>query len=124
MRAYLFIICALLAATGAAAQSASRIFGAENQPLPLDDPAALGGYASDCLAGGARLPETAPGWQAMRLSRNRNWGHPEMIAFIERLSARAREFGWPGLYVGDIGHPRGGPMQGGHRSHPIVIDGD
>src|SRR5690606_41335324 len=71
---------------------------------------------------GALRPETAPGWQAMRLSRNRNWGHPEMIAFIERLSVRARELGWPGLYVGDIGQPRGGPMHSGHRSHQVGLD--
>ncbi|HET7408719.1 MAG TPA: penicillin-insensitive murein endopeptidase [Paracoccaceae bacterium] len=124
MRPYLWFLCAFLVATGAAAQSASRLFGAEEQPLPADDPAALGSYARGCLAGGAPLPETAPGWQAMRLSRNRNWGHPEMIAFIERLSARAREVGWPGLYIGDIGQPRGGPMQGGHRSHQIGLDVD
>ena len=74
MRPYLYIVCALLVATGAAAQSASRLFGAEEQPLPANIPTALGSYASGCLAGGSRLPETAPGWKAMRLSRNRNWG--------------------------------------------------
>ena len=124
MRAYLVLLCALLAATGAAAQPASQLFGAEEQPLPSPAPAALGSYARGCLAGGAVLPETAPGWQAMRLSRNRNWGHPEMIAFIERLSSRARELGWPGLYVGDIGQPRGGPMRSGHRSHQVGLDVD
>ena len=60
----------------------------------------------------------------MRLSRNRNWGHPEMIAFIERLSRAARSAGWPGLYVGDISHARGGPMVSSHRSHQIGLDAD
>jgi penicillin-insensitive murein endopeptidase len=60
----------------------------------------------------------------MRLSRNRNWGHPEMLGFIRRLSQRAVAMGWPGLYVGDISQPRGGPMNGGHRSHQIGLDAD
>ena len=87
-------------------------------------PAPLGGYAAGCLAGAERLPETGHGWQAMRLSRKRNWGHPEMIAFIERLSRAAQTAGWPGLYVGDISQPRGGPMVSSHRSHQIGLDAD
>jgi len=88
-------------------------------------PAAFGGYAKGCLAGGVQLPETGPTWQAMRLSRNRNWGHPEAIAFIERLSKKAaRQRGWKGLYVGDISQPRGGPMLTGHRSHQLGLDMD
>ncbi|MEM8596372.1 MAG: penicillin-insensitive murein endopeptidase, partial [Pseudomonadota bacterium] len=87
-------------------------------------PAPIGSYAKGCLAGGIALAETAPGWQAMRLSRNRNWGHPEMIAFIERLSTDAQAIGWPRIYVGDISQPRGGPMLTGHRSHQIGLDAD
>ena len=86
--------------------------------------APLGGYAAGCLAGAERLAESGPGWQAMRLSRNRNWGHPQMIAFIEKLSRAAQAAGWPGLYVGDISHPRGGPMVSSHRSHQIGLDAD
>ena len=85
---------------------------------------AHGGYSAGCLAGAQRLPETGPGWQAMRLSRNRNWGHPEVIAFIERLSRAAQDAGWAGIYVGDISQPRGGPMFSAHRSHQIGLDAD
>ena len=71
-----------------------------------------------------QLPETGPTWQAMRLSRNRNWGHPEMIDFIKTLSAKAAQMpGWKGLYIGDIGQPRGGPVTG-HRSHQLGLDVD
>ena len=71
------------------------------------------------------LAETGPTWQAMRLSRNRNWGHPDMIAFIERLSrVAAAQPGWQGLYVGDISQPRGGPMLSGHASHQMGLDAD
>ena len=65
--------------------------------------APLGSYAKGCLAGGIQLPETGPTWQAMRLSRNRNWGYPETVNFIRDLSAKAaRQPGWNGLYIGDI----------------------
>ncbi|NHQ75806.1 penicillin-insensitive murein endopeptidase [Roseovarius gahaiensis] len=85
----------------------------------------FGGYAKGCLAGGVQLAESGPTWQAMRLSRNRNWGHPETIDFIQDLSRKAaRQTGWSGLYVGDISQPRGGPMLTGHRSHQIGMDID
>lgn len=84
-----------------------------------------GGYAKGCLAGGVQLPETGPTWQAMRLSRNRNWGYPETVDFIRDLSAKAaQQPGWKGLYIGDISQPRGGPMLTGHRSHQIGMDID
>lgn len=87
--------------------------------------APFGSYSKGCLAGGVALPESGPTWQAMRLSRNRNWGHPEAIDFVRRLSAiAAQQPGWRGLYVGDISQPRGGPMMSGHRSHQMGLDMD
>jgi penicillin-insensitive murein DD-endopeptidase len=85
----------------------------------------LGGYSRGCVAGAVQLPETGPTWQAMRLSRNRNWGHPDTIDFIQRLSREAaKQPGWNGLYIGDISQPRGGPMLTGHASHQIGLDVD
>ena len=61
----------------------------------------------------------------MRPSRNRFYGHPQLIAFIERLAARVRETtGYPGILIGDMAQPRGGPMLGGHASHQAGIDAD
>ena len=61
----------------------------------------------------------------MRPSRNRAWGHPVLIAFLERLAQKLPgEAGWPGLLVGDIAQPRGGPMLTGHGSHQIGLDVD
>jgi penicillin-insensitive murein endopeptidase len=60
----------------------------------------------------------------MRLSRNRRWGHPAMIGLIEKLSRDAAADGWPGLLLGDISQPRGGPMLTGHASHQIGLDAD
>ncbi|MFL4469508.1 penicillin-insensitive murein endopeptidase [Tateyamaria armeniaca] len=91
----------------------------------IQDPAPLGGYARGCLAGAEQLAETGPTWQAMRLSRNRNWGHPELVDFVQKLSVKAaQQPGWNGLYVGDMSQPRGGPMLTGHRSHQIGLDAD
>ena len=103
---------------------AKAVFSAEATPSSQPS-AAYGSYAKGCLSGAVLLPETGPTWQAMRLSRNRNWGHPDLIAFIDRLSHKvARQNGWAGLYVGDLSQPRGGPMNGGHRSHQIGLDAD
>lgn len=116
-------LLALLAGPLAAAEPASALFAARTTPAP-GPAAAIGSYARGCLAGGVELPETGPTWQAMRLSRGRNWGHPEAIAFVGRLSREAVRHGWKGLYVGDIGQPRGGPTPTEHRSHQLGLDID
>src|SRR6187399_1957311 len=85
----------------------------------------IGFYTRGCLAGGVALPINGKTWQVMRLSRNRNWGHPELIAFLERLAEKVPKVSnWPGLLVGDMSQPRGGPMLTGHASHQVGLDAD
>ena len=103
---------------------AKALFGAVATPAPLAS-RSIGTYAKGCLSGGQALPVDGPAWQAMRLSRNRNWGHPRLIKLIEKLAADGKEKdGWPGLLVGDLAQPRGGPMITGHASHQIGLDAD
>jgi penicillin-insensitive murein DD-endopeptidase len=103
---------------------ANRLFGAATTPAPITA-RAIGSYASGCLAGGVSLLSRFPEWQVMRVSRNRNWGHPRLLSFLERFAADARALdGWPGLLVGDMSQPRGGPMLSGHASHQIGLDVD
>lgn len=104
--------------------AAKQIFGRKLTPAQL--PAnPIGFYAKGCLAGAQALPVDGPNWQVMRLSRNRNWGHPQLVALLERLSARVQKAtGWPGLLIGDMSQPRGGPMLTGHASHQIGLDAD
>jgi penicillin-insensitive murein endopeptidase len=104
--------------------AAKDVFG--RATTPSEAPAhAIGFYSRGCLAGGVTLPADGDSWQVMRLSRNRAWGHPAMIAFLERFSRKAaREGVWPGILVGDISQPRGGPMLTGHASHQIGLDAD
>lgn len=111
-----------LLATDAGAQDARTLFGAKETPSP-HAPYPIGQASRGCLAGAVPLPESGPTWQAMRLSRNHEWGHPVMIGFIEELSRTAVRAGWKGLYVGDISQPRGGPVRG-HASHQIGLDAD
>jgi penicillin-insensitive murein DD-endopeptidase len=106
------------------ADAAQRRFGLATTPAP--GPArAIGSYTRGCFAGAVALPADGPYWQVMRPSRDRAWGHPTLIAFLERFAATAsREAGWPGLLVGDIAQPRGGPMLTGHASHQLGIEAD
>jgi penicillin-insensitive murein DD-endopeptidase len=102
---------------------AKQLFGRKTTPTP--PPArSIGSYAKGCLAGAVALPINGPTWQVMRLSRNRNWGHPNLIAFLERLGSQAPVTGWRGLLLGDMSQPRGGPMLAGHASHQIGLDAD
>ncbi|MCL2714696.1 MAG: penicillin-insensitive murein endopeptidase [Alphaproteobacteria bacterium] len=85
----------------------------------------IGTYARGCIGGAEKMPFSGEHWQVMRLSRNRYWGHPQLIALLKRLAANAhRDAGWPGILVGDIGQPRGGPALTGHASHQIGLDAD
>lgn len=103
---------------------AKVLFGAAKAPAPLAA-RAIGFYAKGCLAGAKAIAVDGPTWQVMRLSRNRMWGHPKLIAIVERLAKDGQaNDGWPGLLVGDISQPRGGPMLTGHASHQIGLDAD
>jgi penicillin-insensitive murein DD-endopeptidase len=118
------ILCCITPIQAVSEPEARQLFGAKRMNASMAS-YPYGGYAKGCLAGAAQLPETGPTWQAMRLSRNRNWGHPETIDYIKSLSEKASALpGWDGLYIGDISQPRGGPMISGHRSHQIGLDVD
>ena len=86
-------------------------------------PQVIGSYAAGCIAGAVALPLVGEVYQVMRASRNRYYGHPLLIAFIERLGQQASAHGVR-LLIGDLGQPRGGPMPTGHRSHQIGLDVD
>jgi penicillin-insensitive murein endopeptidase len=104
--------------------AARALFGQKTAPADLRA-RAIGSYARGCLAGATALPVDGPSWQVMRLNRNRNWGHPILIDYLEKLARDVpRITGWPGLLVGDISQPRGGPMLTGHASHQIGLDAD
>jgi penicillin-insensitive murein endopeptidase len=99
-------------------------FGKQTAAAPIAA-RSIGSYARGCLAGGQMLPVNGPAWQAMRLSRNRNWGHPRLVDYVEKLATDVQSKDkWPGLLVGDMAQPMGGPMTSGHASHQIGLDAD
>src|SRR5262245_25447272 len=102
---------------------AKELFARKSTPFP-GRPRSIGGYFDGCLAGAVPLPITGPTWQVMRPSRNRNWGNPQLVRFIERFAENAKKAGWNGLLVGDMAQPRGGPMRSEHRSHQTGLDAD
>jgi penicillin-insensitive murein DD-endopeptidase len=105
------------------ADAAKRWFGLATTPAP-GQARPIGDYTKGCVAGAVQLPADGPTWQVMRPSRDRGWGHPLLIGFLQRVAATLPAAGWPGLLVGDIGQPRGGPMLTGHASHQVGLDAD
>ena len=78
------------------ATPAKELFGRKSAPENLQT-RTIGFYSKGCLAGAVALPINGATWQVMRLSRNRNWGHPNLVQFLERLAAQAPKTGWHGL---------------------------
>jgi penicillin-insensitive murein endopeptidase len=109
---------------GEAKMPAKQLFSATKLPS-IGKAVAIGYYPRGCLQGGVELPVNGPNWQVMRLSRNRNWGHPELVHFLEKFAPlAAKATGWKGILVGDMAQPRGGPLPFGHLSHQIGLDVD
>src|SRR5262249_13095247 len=67
---------------------AKELFTRKSTPFP-GPPRSIGGDFDGCLAGAVSLPITGPTWQVMRPSRNRNWGNPQLIRFIDRFAPHA-----------------------------------
>ena len=116
---------AVLAGMAAAAAGAaeSNVWSRADEPTP-GPTQAIGGNAHGCLAGAQRLPLDGTGYEVIRLSRRRYFGHPDTIGFVERLGRRAAAAGLPDFYVGDMAQPRGGPLPYGHASHQTGMDVD
>lgn len=97
-------------------------------PWPLvktpskQNPNVIGGYSAGCIAGASVLPLEGQGYQVMRTSRHRYFGHPILLQFIENLGARAAAI--DGILVGDLAQPRGGPTGSLHVSHQTGLDVD
>ena len=119
MRWVVPLFTAMLAAVSASAQEWSQV--ATPTPGPSQS---IGFYSAGCLQGAQALPFDGPGYEAIRISRNRYWGQPVTLDFIKHLGDQVRAAGQAPLSIGDIGQPRGGPMSFGHASHQVGLDVD
>jgi penicillin-insensitive murein endopeptidase len=113
------LLAAMFLSLAAAAQDWSQV----TTPTP-GPPQSIGFYTAGCLQGAQALPLEGPGYEAIRVSRNRYWGQPVTLDFIKTLSEKVRAAGQAHLYIGDIGQPRGGPAPSGHASHQVGLDAD
>jgi penicillin-insensitive murein endopeptidase len=123
---YGLIFLALSVFSGSAAsQPAAKAWSKVTKPVITDGAAqSIGTYNAGCLRGAVALPQDGTGYQTMRLSRGRVYGHPDLIHFIEKLGQTSAAEGWGVLLIGDLGQPRGGPTLTGHRSHQTGLDVD
>ncbi|MBX9570054.1 MAG: penicillin-insensitive murein endopeptidase [Candidatus Obscuribacterales bacterium] len=104
-------------------EDARKLFGAKKKPASLPT-LSIGTATCGCIAGAKKLALNGPYWQVMRPSRNRYYGHPSMLTYIEKFAKRAHDVGWESLLIGDLNMPRGGPMPSGHASHQRGTDVD
>jgi penicillin-insensitive murein endopeptidase len=126
VKQYGMFFLALSAFSGSAvAQPAAHAWARVTTPVIMGGAAqSIGTYTAGCLRGAVALPQDGAGYQTMRLSRKRVYGHPDLIHFIEKLGQTTADKGWGTLLIGDLGQPRGGPTLTGHRSHQTGLDVD
>ncbi len=120
MRILIPLVAAFL---GCAAASSAADWADVATPAP-GPTQSIGFYTAGCLQGAQALPLEGPGYEAIRVSRNRYWGQPVTVDYIQTLSEKMRVQGQNHLYIGDLGQPRGGPAPSGHASHQVGLDAD
>lgn len=89
-----------------------------------NQPGIFGFYSAGCLDGGVSLPISGKGYQVLRISLRRYYGHPALIRFIKNLAQKIHTMNLGNILVGDMAMPRGGPMHYGHLSHQNGLDVD
>lgn len=85
---------------------------------------AVGGFANGCIIGAHPLPLNSPDYQVMRPDQRRYFGHPDLLAFIQRLSSQANQKALGTVLIGDMAMPAGGRFSSGHASHQSGLDVD
>lgn len=88
-------------------------------------PEAIGGPSNGCLRGAVGLAPTGRGFVSIRRHRNRYYGHPDTVAFIQELARAVNQrTGGDLIMIGDLAQPRGGRMNSSHVSHQNGLDVD
>ena len=83
----------------------------------------IGTYSNGCVGGAVALPLDGAGYSVIRPQRNRYWGHPSLVSFVQYLGFEALKHQLGVLMIADMGQPRGGPVSG-HASHELGLDAD
>ncbi len=112
----------LMGLLGSAAQAATP-WQKIAQPVS-GQPQSIGEYANGCIVGAHALPLQSDTYQVMRTDQRRYFGHPDLLAFIERLSSQVHQRGMGTVLIGDMGMAAGGRFSSGHASHQTGLDVD
>lgn len=122
---YAFAITVFIMSVNSFAGSTAKDWARVTTPAQGHDSGeSIGKYNSGCIRGAVSLPLEGTGYQVMRLSRNRYYGHARLIRFIQQLGQLTNTQQLGTLLIGDLGQPRGGPTLSGHRSHQTGLDVD
>ncbi|MCK3657374.1 penicillin-insensitive murein endopeptidase [Pasteurellaceae bacterium Pebbles2] len=118
------ILTALLASSSALASPAD--WQKVKRPIPSENGVSqpIGSYSNGCIIGAKPLPAKGAGYQVIRMNKNRYYGHPDMISYLQRLGQKVQNSGMPTMLVGDIAMPGGGRFLTGHASHQMGLDAD
>jgi len=84
----------------------------------------IGFYTAGCIKNSETLPSDGEGYQVIRLSRDRYYGHPELINFVKSFAKAVSNRYGGRLLIGDLSQKNGGPMPDGHSSHQVGLDAD
>ena len=122
-------VVAFAAASPSAGPSLTKpakfLFAAVPRPDSGGDAEAIGHYWNGCMSGAVHMPGAGPSWQTVRPDRNREWGNPYLLSYLQRVSGKAKAAGvWNGIIVGDMSQPRGGPLPSSHVSHQVGLEAD
>src|SRR5262245_15636193 len=91
------LLAADAGAQDAAAPAAGRNAGLvaarwQAQRQPSAGPAlSIGTCSCGCLQGAATLPVSGRGYETLRLGRNRHYGHPALVSYVQRLAKAAAD---------------------------------
>jgi len=84
----------------------------------------IGYYTSGCIKNAVALPADGAGFQVIRLSRKRYYGHADLIEYIQSLAHEVAIHFKRVLLVGDLSMQKGGPLHDDHNSHQMGLDAD
>ncbi|NIS07512.1 MAG: penicillin-insensitive murein endopeptidase [Candidatus Dadabacteria bacterium] len=84
----------------------------------------IGFYTAGCIRNSQMLQDTGDGYQVIRLSRERFYGHPKLVEFIKYLGKHTSAKLNSTLLIGDMSQSTGGPLPSDHTSHQTGLDVD
>jgi penicillin-insensitive murein endopeptidase len=113
------LLCLCLPASDGLATPWAEVRSPSQGPIQV-----IGGVSNGCIGGADALPETGAGYVSIRRYRNRYYGHPELLRFIEEVGRAQQRRRGLAMMVGDLSQPRGGLMSSSHRSHQNGLDVD